>query len=71
MNDFEALASPCIGVCIMDGDNGYCRGCYRTMVEISSWLLFSPAERAQVHAAIARRRDGEDDEHPTPPPVIR
>ena len=56
MSEIHAIASPCIGVCIMDTDNGYCRGCYRTLGEISSWLMFTSSERATVNATLEHRR---------------
>ena len=35
-DEFE-LASPCVGVCLMDPDDGLCMGCYRTIEEIAAW----------------------------------
>ena len=29
--------SPCISHCIIDTDNGFCEGCWRTLDEISEW----------------------------------
>ena len=29
--------SPCISHCIIDTDNGFCEGCWRTLDEISTW----------------------------------
>lgn len=52
----DELASPCIGVCIMDTDRGHCHGCQRTLDEISSWLDYTPAERRAVLEAIEQRR---------------
>ena len=60
MSEIHAIASPCIGVCIMDTDNSYCRGCYRTLGEIASWLMFTPSERAAVKTALERRRMDEE-----------
>ena len=31
------MTSPCIGICQMDDDSGYCIGCGRTIEEISGW----------------------------------
>jgi predicted Fe-S protein YdhL (DUF1289 family) len=34
--EFE-LASPCMGVCLLDPETGFCRGCWRTVDEIAAW----------------------------------
>lgn len=66
MSAIHALRSPCIGVCIVDPATDSCRGCYRTLAEISSWISFTPAERIAVLAALERRREGEPH---VPPPL--
>jgi predicted Fe-S protein YdhL (DUF1289 family) len=54
------LVSPCIGVCIIDPESGFCRGCARTIGEIAGWLNFSPDERQRIVAALpARHRHAE------------
>jgi len=48
--------SPCINVCSI-GPNGCCRGCYRTLEEISGWIQLDPAAQwAVIRAADDRRR---------------
>jgi predicted Fe-S protein YdhL (DUF1289 family) len=35
-NSIESdIDSPCIDVCMLDRDSGLCRGCHRTIAEIS------------------------------------
>ena len=48
--------SPCIGICRIDNDTGFCQGCFRTMEEIASWRGFSEQERTQVCACLEDRR---------------
>lgn len=48
--------SPCIAVCVLDPASGFCRGCFRTITEISRWVLLTPEERRRVLADVARRR---------------
>ena len=31
------LPSPCVSVCQMDSEDGFCLGCYRTRAEIAAW----------------------------------
>lgn len=39
--------SPCVGICSACFDD-VCRGCGRTLQEISNWLFMSDGERRQV-----------------------
>ena len=43
----------------MDPENRYCRGCQRTLEEISRWSNMSDAERAAVLAALPARKDSQ------------
>lgn len=33
----KEIETPCIGVCTMDENTGFCLGCYRTADEIKDW----------------------------------
>ena len=48
--------SPCTAVCILDPATGYCRGCFRTIDEISSWLLIGAEDKRRILAAVAGRK---------------
>ncbi len=50
-------ASPCINVCALDSAGILCRGCFRTIAEISDWSRVSNDERLRILAAVARRRE--------------
>jgi hypothetical protein len=50
------MASPCVNVCIVDGDSGLCLGCYRTLAEVAGWAGYSDAERAAIMAGLPERR---------------
>ncbi len=47
--------SPCVSICTLD-ERGVCRGCLRTVAEISNWLRMSAAQRRVVLARIEARR---------------
>lgn len=32
-----SIPSPCNQICVIDPENGYCRGCWRTLDEIAAW----------------------------------
>ena len=50
------IASPCNNICKMDASNGLCLGCFRTLDEITVWSRTDDATRAQILAAVTRRR---------------
>lgn len=51
----RTVLSPCIGVCEMDVDSGYCRGCWRTLGEIAAWPDYGDERRREVLAALGER----------------
>jgi uncharacterized protein len=54
-----APISPCIAVCEIDPVTGYCRGCWRSIHEIASWLSMTADDKRRVLAALAERRSVE------------
>lgn len=50
-----AVPSPCIFECRIDQNTGFCRGCGRTLSEISYWTRLTDAERAAIVAALPAR----------------
>ncbi len=48
--------SPCIGICSLNPENGYCRGCYRNTAEIGGWMAVSIDERHRILERVAERR---------------
>lgn len=50
------LASPCINLCQMDAQSRLCRGCFRSIDEITGWAGSDDARRAIILAAVALRR---------------
>ena len=52
----KPVASPCIKVCIVDGESGLCLGCFRTLDEIAAWSALPEAEREAVMADLPGRR---------------
>ena len=51
-----AVVTPCIKVCMVDGESGLCLGCFRTLPEIAGWLRFSKDQRAELMVALPARR---------------
>lgn len=52
----EPIATPCVQVCIVDGESGLCLGCCRTLPEIAAWTRFSAPERRAIMAELPGRR---------------
>ena len=49
------VVSPCISVCRMSEDTGYCKGCWRSLDEIAGWSVMDDgAKRAVWQAVLAR-----------------
>jgi hypothetical protein len=46
-NNNQVIDSPCIGICSTLFDD-VCRGCGRTILEVSNWVAMSPTEKKQV-----------------------
>jgi len=52
------VSSPCIGVCFIEQRSGLCRGCFRTLAEISDWIEMTPEQkRATLELLPARKAE--------------
>jgi predicted Fe-S protein YdhL (DUF1289 family) len=51
-----AIATPCVKICLIDGESGLCVGCQRTLVEVAAWSRLSDIERADIISALPARR---------------
>ncbi len=49
------IETPCVKVCVVDPDSGFCIGCGRTRNEIGSWLGLTPSGRREVMAELPER----------------
>lgn len=56
--DREVVASPCVSICALDGDD-VCIGCFRTGGEVSRWGLLTAEEQRDVLDRCRRRMAGE------------
>ena len=53
----RSVTTPCIKVCVVDGDSGLCLGCYRTLDEIARWAAIDEDERQAILSELPARRD--------------
>ena len=54
-SSLPAIETPCIRVCVVDPETGFCIGCGRTRTEIGGWLGYSPAQRHEIVTGLAER----------------
>jgi predicted Fe-S protein YdhL (DUF1289 family) len=52
----KAIATPCIKVCVVDGESGLCMGCYRQLSEVAGWSRLTDDERAAIMADLPGRK---------------
>ncbi|CCD40879.1 hypothetical protein BKIR_c80_3152 [Candidatus Paraburkholderia kirkii UZHbot1] len=53
----SGVASPCVDVCRMNSETGFCDGCFRTINEIAAWASYDDEKRI-VLARVESRRQG-------------
>ncbi|MBW4329787.1 DUF1289 domain-containing protein [Stakelama sp. CBK3Z-3] len=49
------VASPCIGVCRIDPDTDRCKGCRRTLDEITRWSTLRDDQRQAILDRLSER----------------
>jgi predicted Fe-S protein YdhL (DUF1289 family) len=49
------VPSPCVSVCRIDPQSGWCEGCARTIDEIAQWSVMSDDARRAVWAQLVIR----------------
>ena len=50
------IKTPCIKVCVVDGESGLCMGCYRQLSEVAGWAKLTEEERERIMAELPERR---------------
>ncbi|PZQ54003.1 MAG: DUF1289 domain-containing protein [Phenylobacterium zucineum] len=50
------IKTPCIKVCVVDGESGLCLGCYRKLNEVATWSRLTDAEREAILTELPDRR---------------
>jgi predicted Fe-S protein YdhL (DUF1289 family) len=52
----KPIATPCIKVCVVDGESSLCLGCYRKLSEVAGWSKLTDDEREAIMAELPERR---------------
>ena len=50
------IKTPCIKVCVVDGQSGLCLGCFRKLSEVAGWTKLSEARRDEIILELPSRR---------------
>lgn len=50
------ITTPCVKVCVVDGESSLCLGCFRTLEEIAGWSRLEAEQRATIMAELPGRR---------------
>lgn len=53
----QPIKTPCIKVCVVDGQSNHCLGCGRTLGEIARWARLTDAERDHILTLLPPRID--------------
>lgn len=56
MAERAKVGSPCIGVCEVDAESGFCKGCLRTVEEIIEWRDAEDGRRLNILRDVGERR---------------
>jgi uncharacterized protein len=51
----ETIETPCIKICVVEPETGFCIGCGRTRMEIADWIAMAPDARRMVMALLDER----------------
>ncbi|MAP94697.1 MAG: DUF1289 domain-containing protein [Ponticaulis sp.] len=51
----QPVRSPCIQVCAIDGQSGWCLGCGRSLKEIAQWTKYTVQQRDDVMESLPSR----------------
>ena len=52
----KPTATPCIKVCVVDGQSGLCLGCFRKLSEVAGWSKLTDQDRERIMAELPSRR---------------
>ena len=57
MDEVSNIESPCIKVCEVDETTQLCKGCLRTIDEITSYPFLDDEAKIQLNQALEKRRE--------------
>ena len=54
------IESPCIKICKIDKNSGFCTGCARNEYEVFNWINFSDYEKKKIVSKLKERVKNND-----------
>lgn len=51
----QEIETPCVKICVVDPETGFCIGCGRSRGEIAGWLSMTAGDRRQVMSGLGER----------------
>ena len=52
----DVVLSPCINICVIDEETGFCAGCQRTIEEITGWADRNSTAKREILQKLTDRR---------------
>lgn len=49
------VKSPCVSKCVLD-ERDVCEGCYRTVLEITDWVMYSDEQKSLIIRECEKRK---------------
>ena len=49
------IISPCVNICVINAETGFCSGCFRTVDEISRWQVLTSEQKIELLGELADR----------------
>ncbi|MSQ73584.1 MAG: DUF1289 domain-containing protein [Betaproteobacteria bacterium] len=56
---YKDYQSPCVNTCVIDQQTSLCRGCGRTLYEVSYWTRYTQQQRKRILQQLPARRPAE------------
>ncbi len=50
------MKTPCVNICELDKEKNICKGCFRTVDEITKWIFFEDEERDEIIGSLEKRK---------------
>ena len=52
----QKILSPCISICEITAKNGFCKGCFRTKIEIENWTRYDYQQQCDLLVKLRKRK---------------
>jgi uncharacterized protein len=55
LQHFPDIETPCIKICVIEPETGFCIGCGRTRGEVAGWIGMASEERLRIMGTLPER----------------